>query len=341
MDSHSFRPTRNSSGFPWRSALLTVASLACPFGMLKAGDVYKYVDAQGHVVYSDQAPPDPSAAKVSIVDTAGSGADAQVTATETPPALPDNAQPSCPEEGYLWTPGYWAWSAGGYYWVSGVWVQPPQVGVLWTPGWWGYVGTAYVFHRGYWAPHIGYYGGINYGYGYFGTGFAGGRWVGNSFTYNRAVSNVDERAFHNTYNEAFHGPVNRVSFNGGPGGATLAPTAQERAFAAEPRLPPTPLQRQTLMQAARVPVLVPHTFKANPSGAGTDHRTVAAAQKPTVSTTHVAATSRASVAPISAGPRPPVQTLANNNMPRQPVMPHATTPTPTHLSSPKPTHPLH
>src|SRR5439155_26448997 len=51
-----------------------------------------------------------------------------------PPALPVYEQPPCPVEGYLWTPGYWAYGDEGYYWVPGVWVAPPRVGVLWTPG---------------------------------------------------------------------------------------------------------------------------------------------------------------------------------------------------------------
>ena len=63
-------------------------------------------------------------------------------------------------------------------------MQPPRVGVLWTPGYWGFVGGVYAFHVGYWGPHIGFYGGVNYGFGYVGVGFAGGRWVGNSFAYN-------------------------------------------------------------------------------------------------------------------------------------------------------------
>ena len=111
------------------------------------------------------------------------------------------------------------WGGGSYYWVSGAWVPPPRVGVLWTPGYWAFVGGAYVFHPGYWGPHIGYYGGINYGYGYSGVGFAGGRWVGNSFTYNRTVSNVDTSVIHSTYNEAVANNVTlyKPSYNGGPG----------------------------------------------------------------------------------------------------------------------------
>ena len=81
-----------------------------------------------------------------------------------PPALPVYEQPPCPVEGYLWTPGYWAYGHHGYYWVPGVWVAPPRVGVLWTPGYWGWNEGVYVFHAGYWGPHIGFYGGVNYGF---------------------------------------------------------------------------------------------------------------------------------------------------------------------------------
>ena len=41
-----------------------------------------------------------------------------------PPELPVYAQPICPGEGYIWTPGYWAWDREDedYYWVPGTWV---------------------------------------------------------------------------------------------------------------------------------------------------------------------------------------------------------------------------
>ena len=97
-----------------------------------------------------------------------------------PPALPVYVQPVCPGDGYLWTPGYWAYGPEGYYWVPGVWVRPPAVGVLWTPGYWGWGGSAFIFHEGYWGPHVGFYGGINYGFGY--TGRASGADAGMAAT---------------------------------------------------------------------------------------------------------------------------------------------------------------
>jgi hypothetical protein len=166
--------------------------------------------------------------------------DPELRAVVAPPPLPDDAQPPCPADGYLWTPGYWGWRAAGYYWVPGLWVQPPRVGVLWTPGYWGFVGTVYVFHPGYWGPHVGYYGGINYGHGYVGVGFAGGRWVGNAFAYNSAVANVNVSLVHNLYREPVVAPalLSKASYNGGPGGTVAVPTAQEQAAAAEAHMPP-------------------------------------------------------------------------------------------------------
>ena len=36
-----------------------------------------------------------------------------------PPAIPVYEQPLCPGDGYIWTPGYWAWTGDGYEWVDG------------------------------------------------------------------------------------------------------------------------------------------------------------------------------------------------------------------------------
>lgn len=117
-----------------------------------------------------------------------------------PPELPVYAQPSCPGPGFLWVPGYWAYGPEGYFWVPGTWVEPPEVGLLWTPGYWGWEEDAYVWHAGYWGPEVGFYGGINYGFGYTGVGFYGGYWRDRTYYYNRAVNNVNITVVHNTYN---------------------------------------------------------------------------------------------------------------------------------------------
>ena len=164
-----------------------------------------------------------------------------------PPALPVYEQPECPGDGYLWTPGYWAWGPDGYFWVPGTWVIAPRVGFLWTPGYWGWGGGAYLWHAGYWGPHIGFYGGINYGFGYTGEGYGGGYWRGGAFVYNRSVTNVNVTVVHNTYNQTVinnNVTVNRVSYNGGSGGVTARPTPAEQNAAREQHLAPTGIQTQ-------------------------------------------------------------------------------------------------
>jgi WXXGXW repeat (2 copies) len=170
-----------------------------------------------------------------------------------PPALPVYAQPICPAPGYIWTPGYWAYDPdfGDYYWVPGTWVLAPEVGFLWTPGWWGWGGSGFIFHAGYWGPVVGFYGGINYGYGYFGHGYEGGRWDRGQFYYNRTVNNVNVTNIHNVYNSTvINNNSNHVSYNGGTGGITARPTAQEEAAARERHVPPVAAQTQHA-QAAR------------------------------------------------------------------------------------------
>ena len=148
-----------------------------------------------------------------------------------PPALPVYEQPICPGPNYLWTPGYWAYGPDGYYWVPGTWVVAPEVGLLWTPGYWGWGGGGYLWHAGYWGPHVGFYGGVNYGFGYGGVGFAGGEWRGGRFAYNTAVVNVNTTVVHNTFVDrtVVHENVGvRASFNGGPGGTTAVAFTHNR-----------------------------------------------------------------------------------------------------------------
>jgi hypothetical protein len=164
-----------------------------------------------------------------------------------PPALPVYEQPICPTPGYLWTPGYWAYGPDGYYWVPGTWVEPPQVGLLWTPGYWGWGSGGYFWHAGYWGPHVGFYGGINYGFGYGGVGFVGGRWDHGVFAYNTAVMHVNTEVIHNTYVDRTvvrNVTVNRVSFNGGRGGITARPTRGEMEAEHEHHFVGTSMQTQ-------------------------------------------------------------------------------------------------
>lgn len=184
-------------------------------------------------------------------------AQVRVSIMIAPPPLPLYAQPACPGDGYIWVPGYWAWDeiATGYYWVPGTWVLPPAVGLLWTPGYWAWDGVRYVFVRGYWGPVVGFYGGIDYGFGYPGHGYYGGRWSDGHFFYNRAVNVVNVSVIRNTYvqNIEFKRPPNRTSYNGGQG-VIAHETRQERSAAArEHRLPPTPAQVVHAQAARSIP----------------------------------------------------------------------------------------
>ncbi|MGB2632742.1 MAG: YXWGXW repeat-containing protein, partial [Candidatus Acidiferrum sp.] len=160
-----------------------------------------------------------------------------------PPVLPIYSQPICPAAGYLWVPGYWAYGPDGYYWVPGAWVEPPAFGLLWTPGYWAFTSGFYSWNAGYWGAQVGFYGGINYGFGYTGVGYAGGYWRGSNFYYNRAVTNVNVNVIHNTYNTSVRASNNHVSFNGGRGGINARPTAAQEQATRERHVAATSAQR--------------------------------------------------------------------------------------------------
>jgi WXXGXW repeat (2 copies) len=184
-----------------------------------------------------------------------SGSSAQmvdVNVAIAPPELPVYDQPEIPGPGYIWTPGFWGYGPQGYYWVPGTWVEPPTVGLLWTPGYWGWRDGFYVWNAGYWGPHIGFYGGVNYGFGYLGSGYEGGYWRDGVFTYNRTVNNFGNVHITNVYDKTVinNTTVTRVSFNGGTGGITARPTSQEQAWAHEQHIPPTTMQTQHVQAAS-------------------------------------------------------------------------------------------
>src|ERR1035438_8270150 len=189
-----------------------------------------------------------------------------------PPPLPIYEQPLCPGDGYLWTPGYWAYGDDfdDYYWVPGTWVLAPEVGFLWTPPYWGWGGSGFVFYDGDWGPQVGFYGGINYGFGYFGLGFEGGRWARRDSRYNRAVMNVNVREIHNVYNTTVNvREVNHVSYNGGEGGINARPSPQEEAAARERHVPAVSAQTQHEQSARGNPELRASRNQGRPSVAAT------------------------------------------------------------------------
>lgn len=178
-----------------------------------------------------------------------------ISARTAPPPLVVYDQPPCPDDGYLWIPGYWAWGDDGYYWVPGEWAEPPEAGLLWTPGYWAYDNDVYGWHEGYWGRTVGFYGGIDYGFGYPGDGFVGGMWSGNVFRYNTAVVNVDRTVVHNVYVDRTvvrNERVNHVSFNG-RGGVTARPSARDEAAAHERHVQATAMQSQRRTEARQDP----------------------------------------------------------------------------------------
>jgi hypothetical protein len=225
-----------------KSLLLAASILACPVIL---------------------AAPTPAAAQVGIV----------ISVQIAPPILPVYSQPPLPAYGYIWTPGYWSWSDPvGYYWVPGTWVEPPVVGLLWTPPYWGWNNGAYVFNDGYWGPHVGYYGGVNYGYGYGGRGYEGGRWDNGRFAYNRTANNFGSVRLTNVYTQ--HVTVinnTHVSYVGGTGGLTTQPTAGERQAAQDHHLPLTAQQTKHIATAAITPALAASRNNGHPAIAATSH----------------------------------------------------------------------
>ena len=160
--------------------------------------------------------------------------DVNFSVSLAPPELPVYVQPPLPEPGYIWTPGYWGWDGMDYYWVPGTWVLPPVNGMLWTPGYWGWRDGFYAWNPGYWGPEVGFYGGIDYGYGYGGSGYQGGYWHGGAFFYNRSVANFGRVNIVNVYTApAPHWGSSHVSFNGGRGGVRAQPSEHDRVAMGE------------------------------------------------------------------------------------------------------------
>jgi len=224
-----------------------------------------------------------------------------------PPPLPIYEQPPIPGPEWLWTPGYWAYDDDyGYYWVPGTWVQAPRPGLLWTPGYWAFENGAYRFFAGYWADRVGFYGGVDYGYGYTGSDYEGGHWEGDHFFYNRTVNNIANVNIINVYSKTVivnNGP--RVSYNGGQGGLNVRPTPEQMTVAHEQHVEPTPVQREHIQTASQNPALRETQNKGKPP--------VAATQRPNDFK------GQGVVSAQSAGERPAGQTIPNGkNSPAAP-----------------------
>lgn len=188
-----------------------------------------------------------------------------------PPPLLEYQQPACPSPGFIWTPGYWAFDsyADQYFWVPGSWVEAPEFGLLWTPGYWDESSVGYMWHDGYWATDVGFYGGIDYGFGYSGNGFVGGYWHGRDFIYNRAVANVTNLNARNVYSRTIidNSRDRRVSFNG-VHGVHARPSYEDLRAQHEPHRGFTETQRRHADDARAVPAHVASANRGRPGLAG-------------------------------------------------------------------------
>lgn len=259
-----------------------------------------------------------------------------------PPPLPVYVQPQLPGPGYIWTPGYWGWSEPDqdYFWVPGTWVRPPRVGVLWTPGYWGFEGGMFRWRLGYWGPRVGFYGGVNYGYGYGGSGYQGGRWNGKVFNYNTTVNNVNRTVIRNVYTTKVVNNVNvtRVSYNGGPNGVKAQPTALQVREQQVKHLEPTATQVEHEVKALKTPTQKASVNRGVPQVAATDKpadfsspRAVNARNKATVDAGD--AKSELPAAPVGSG-KAPMKTDPLAKEPRAAAPDAAATPKAAQASAP-------
>ncbi len=214
-----------------------------------------------------------AASAAMLAGTAQAQVSVDIRVNLAPPPLPFYEQPVIPAEGYIWVPGFWAWdeTQADYYWVPGTWVEPPQPELLWTPAYWGWVDGRYLFHSGYWGREVGFYGGIDYGFGYTGEGYFGGRWDNGHFFYNRSVNNVQNVHITNVYNQTVvvNNRTSNVSFNGGNGGTTARPTPQQQTIARERHVEATPVQRQHIEAASKDRALFSKQNHGEPAVAAT------------------------------------------------------------------------
>jgi hypothetical protein len=239
-----------------------------------------------------------------------------------PPEMPVYEQPICPGDGYIWTPGYWAYG-DSYYWVPGTWVMPPQVGFLWTPGYWGWGDGGYGFNAGYWGASVGFYGGINYGFGYFGHGYDGGRWDHGHFFYNTSVNHINNTYNHNVYESRVNETNNnRVSFNGGRGGVDAHATAQEEGFAHERHVGPVAAQNQHAWAAHNDPRQQFSANHGNPPVAATARANTAVHARDLPPVEHAAAPHSGNAATDHKYQQQQDKLAANQNRERQSLQQH-------------------
>ena len=147
---------------------------------------------------------------------------------------------------------------------------PPAIGLLWTPGYWAWDDGVYLYDAGYWGPRVGFYGGISYGFGYWGHGYDGGYWRGRTFYYNRVYNNIGGLHINALYERRVPGDRRggRASYNGGPGGVVAAKSADERLADRDAHIPATADQIRRSRDAGANPALRASVNHGHPLLAG-------------------------------------------------------------------------
>jgi hypothetical protein len=75
-------------------------------------------------------------------------ADSQIINDVAPPAPRVEIAPPV-RDGFVWSPGFWAWSGHSYYWTPGS-SEVQRRGAHYVPNQWQQTGTQWLFVRGHW-----------------------------------------------------------------------------------------------------------------------------------------------------------------------------------------------
>lgn len=73
-----------------------------------------------------------------------------VVTRPAPPAARVEARPAAPDTRAVWDPGHWNWDGRQYVWVSGRYIERPNVAMRWEPGRWMSENGSWVWMDGHW-----------------------------------------------------------------------------------------------------------------------------------------------------------------------------------------------
>jgi hypothetical protein len=73
-----------------------------------------------------------------------------IVARPAPPAPRVEVQPAAPDTRAVWDPGHWNWDGNQYVWISGRYIERPNVAMRWEPGRWMSENGSWVWMDGRW-----------------------------------------------------------------------------------------------------------------------------------------------------------------------------------------------